>query len=318
VTVRADSVTSSHGDEAHARCIAIVVVTFNSADVLGDCLRSISSAGVHLVAVVVADNGSKDDSIKIAEEAAHLPIRTVQLGRNAGYAAAINAGIATLDLHALDAVLVINPDCRLQPNTLSLLARALRQPGRGIAVPRLINPDGTLQPSLRRAPTVRGALAEAVVGGGLAGRIGTLGELVTDPRVYERPGLAVWATGAAMLISVEAIQEIGPWDESFLLYSEETEYALRAADHGWTLWYEPAAVIEHIGGASRTNPALAALLVVNKVRLFRRRRSALASSAYYLALVLGEGARALAGRRTSRATVVALLRPSRRQRELAS
>jgi GT2 family glycosyltransferase len=179
-------------------------------------------------------------------------------------------------------------------------------------VPRLLNPGGSLQPSLRRTPTVGRALAEAVIGGDLAGRVGTIGELVVNPREYDHPGPAAWATGAAMLLSAEAIRDLGPWDESFLLYSEETEYCLRAADRGWRLWYEPAALVEHIGGESDTNPTLYALMVANKVRLFRRRRGAVAGSAYYLAVVLGEGIRALAGRRTSRASLIALLSPSRR------
>jgi GT2 family glycosyltransferase len=300
--------------------VAVVVVTYNSSDVLDGCLRSLGdgASGVDLTAVVVADNASRDDSVAIAERSTGIPVRTVQLGRNAGYAAAVNAGVDSLDLTDLDAVLVINPDCRLRPGSLAALTEALHQPGRGIVVPRLINSDGSLQPSLRRMPTVRRAFVEAVVGGGLAGRIGKLGELVTDPREYERPGEAAWATGAAMLVSVSAIKDIGPWDESFLLYSEETEFALRAADRGWALWYEPSSVVEHIGGESDTNPVLAALLTVNKVRLFRRRRGPVSSTAYYLAVVLGESARALAGRRTSRASVVALVRPSRRLRSLAS
>jgi GT2 family glycosyltransferase len=151
----------------------------------------------------------------------------------------------------------------------------------------MVNPDGSLQPSLRRMPTVGRAVIEAVIGGNRAGRIGRLGELITDPRAYEQAGPVVWATGAAMLISVPAIRAVGPWDESFLLYSEETEYALRAADLGWSLWYEPDALIEHIGGDSGVNPTLAALLLVNKVKLFRRRRGPLAGAAYYLAVLLG-------------------------------
>lgn len=292
--------------------LAVVIVTFNSADVLGDCLRSVTlSRGVHVADVVVADNASKDGSVAIAQAATDLPIQVVQTGRNAGYAAAINAGIAALDTRKLRAVFVMNPDCRLRPDTLHLLANALRQPGRGIVAPRLVNPDGSLQPSLRRAPTVPGALAEAVLGGNLAGRIG-LGELVFDEHSHSRPGPAAWSTGAAMFLSTEAIRDLGPWDESFLLYSEETEYALRAADRGWTLWYEPAAVVEHIGGDSGTNPALSALLVANKVRLFRQRRGRVASGGYFLAVVFGEGVRALAGRRTSRASVAALVRRGRR------
>jgi GT2 family glycosyltransferase len=119
-----------------------------------------------------------------------------------------------------------------------------------------------------------------------------------------------------MLQSVEAIRRIGPWDESFLLYSEETDYALRAGDAGWSLWYDPSAVVEHIGGEAKTSPMLAALLTVNRVRLFRRRRGRVASAGFYLAVLLGEAMRAAAGRRTARASVVALLRPSRRLRAL--
>ena len=300
-------------DSTAAR-VAVVIVTFNSASVLGACLRSLASDGVHLDAVVVADNASRDGSVAVAESMTDLPVRTVQLGRNAGYAAAINAGIAELDIRKLDAVFVMNPDCRLRPDTLLRLGRALRQPGRGIAVPRLVNPDGSLQPSLRRTPTVGRALAEAVLGGTLADRIGSLAEMMISRRGYAQAGPAAWATGAAMLLSADLIRDLGPWDESFLLYSEETEYCLRAADRGWTLWYEPDAVVEHIGGESGTNPTLYALMVANKVRLFRRRHGMAQAGAFYGAVVLGEALRAMAGRRTSRASLAALLSRSRRGR----
>lgn len=305
-----DRIPTSQPD--HVARVAIVIVTYNSAGVLDGCLRSLHGQGVHLSAVVVADNASKDESVAIAEAATDLPIHVVQLGRNAGYAAAVNAGTAALDIRKIDAVFVMNPDCRLRPGALSLLADALREPGRGVAAPRLINSDGTLQPSLRRAPAVHRALAESILGGTRAGRIGTLGELVTDHRLYERPGPAIWATGAALLISAQTIQDVGPWDESFLLYSEETEFALRAADRGWTLWYEPAALVEHIGGESNTNPNLAALLTVNRVRLFRQRHRLMSSAAYHVAMVAGAAIRAITGRRTSRAALLALILPSRR------
>jgi GT2 family glycosyltransferase len=322
--------------------VAAVIVTYHSAEVIGDCLRSLadqtgradqtgqadradragSGSGVRLEAVVVADNNSTDKTLDIVRDAGDvLPLRVVELGRNAGYSAAVNAGTDVLDLSRLDAVLVLNPDCRLRPGALRVLADALFRdgrpiPGRGIAVPRLLNPDGSLQPSLRRAPSVARALTESLLGN-LAGRTGPLCEFITDPRAYERAGPVAWATGAAMLVSVPAMREIGPWDESFLLYSEETEYSLRASDRGYSTWYEPASVFEHIGGDSGTNPVLAKLLTVNRVVLFRRRHNWLHSAAYFAAVATGEGLRAVAGRRTSRASVVALFRPSRRVKELA-
>ncbi|MGI5284676.1 glycosyltransferase family 2 protein [Nonomuraea polychroma] len=290
--------------------VAVVIVTYNSAGVLEDCLASLpaAAAGVEPAAVVVADNDSADDSLAVARRRGAI---TVSLGRNAGYAAAVNAGLDVLDLDTLDAVYVLNPDCRPRPGSIAPLAEALRTPGRGIAVPHLVNPDGSLQPSLRRMPTVGRAFAEAVLGGTLAGRLWRLGELITDPRVYERPGAHAWATGAAMLISVPALRAAGRWDESYFLYSEETEYCLRAADLGWTTWYEPRAVAEHIGGESGTDPALAALLTVNRARLFRRRRGRLPGAAYHAVLLLGQGVRALAGRPVARACFAALLRPER-------
>ena len=311
------SSNGSSGLTGQAR-LAAVIVTYNSAEVLGDCLQSLADQETPLAAVIVADNASRDTTREIAGDFAELPVRVVELGRNAGYAAGVNAGIAALDLTPLDAVLVLNPDCRVLPGALSVLASALRQSGCGIVVPRLLWPDGCLQPSLRRTPTVGRALVEALLPGGLAGRLGSLGERITDPQVYERPGVTAWATGAAMLLSVSALREVGPWDESFLLYSEETEYCLRAADKGWFTWYEPAAVFEHIGGESDTNPTLASLCVVNRVVLFRRRHNRLQSAAHFAAVAVGECIRAVTGRRTSRASIMALLRPSRRVRELAN
>lgn len=291
--------------------VAVVVVTYNSAAVLKDCLLSLVDGfrGVQLAQVLVADNASADESVAIAEGVPGLPVRVVQLDRNAGYAAAINAAVRTLDTTAIDAVLVLNPDTRLAPGAVAALADALRVPRRGVVVPRLVNPDGSLQPSLRRAPTVSRALAEAIVGGGRAGR---LGEFITHTDRYRRPGPVAWATGAAMLISTATIRDIGPWEESFLLYGEEVEFALRAGDRGWEIWYEPAAVVEHIGGESGTKPMLAALIAVNRVRLFRARHGPVAGAAYFAAVTLGELFRAAAGRRTARAAVVALLRPTRR------
>jgi GT2 family glycosyltransferase len=296
----------------------VIIVTYNSAEVLKDCLESLRDQHAFLTDVLVVDNASSDDTLALAAAAHHLPMRTVEMGRNAGYASAINAGIAALDLSSVDAVMMLNADCRLTSGTLGVLAAALRRPGVGIAVPLLLNPDGSVQPSIRHAPSVRRALAEALLGRAATriGGPGGLGELVTDPRPHARPGPVAWATGAAMLVSTSTIELVGTWDESFLLYSEETDYCLRAADRGLRTWFEPTAVIEHIGGDQQRSPMLAKLAVVNRVRLFRRRHNALHAAAFAAVVTAGEGVRAMLGRKVSRASFIALVRPSQRVREL--
>jgi N-acetylglucosaminyl-diphospho-decaprenol L-rhamnosyltransferase len=185
----------------------------------------------------------------------------------------------------------------------------------GIVAPRLENPDGSLQPSLRRRPTVARAWAEALAGGSLVGR-SSLGELITDPQRYEVAGSAAWATGGVLLISAAASRAAGAWDESFLLYGEETDFALRAGRLGFRTWYTPDAVVEHDGGESGSNPALWALLTVNRVRIVRRHYGFVAWAGYYAAVVVGEALRAAAGRRTAKAALTALLRPSTRLKVL--
>src|SRR5262245_21893581 len=113
---------------------------------------------------------------------------------------------------------------------------------------------------------------------------GVLRELITDLKVNERPGVTAWATGAVTLLWVPALREVGPWCESVLLYSGETEYCLRAADSGWRTLCEPTAVIEHIGDDSETKPMLAYRLV-----LFRHRHNRVHSAAYFAAVVVGKG-----------------------------
>ena len=296
--------------------VGVAVVTYNSADVVAACLASIPAAaeGVRLVGVVVADNASADATVALA--AAFDGVTVLPLGRNAGYAAGVNAAVAALPVTDLDAVLVLNPDVRLRRGSIARLASALDRDGVGIAVPRLLAPDGSLQPSLRRPPAVRRAWAEALLGGHRAGRLGTLGERIIDPARYEVAGPVAWATGAALLVSRRTVARVGPWDESFLLYGEEVEYALRAGDLGYATWYVPDAVAEHVGGELARNPYLYSLMASNRVRLFAGRHGRAATLLYRVAVLAGEAVRAMSGRATSRAAVRLLAFPSRRPEEL--
>lgn len=296
---------------AEPMSITAVVVTHNSAALLPDCLRSLAAAlHPHPYEVVVADNGSTDSSASSVLDL--LPDATVvNLGRNAGYAAGINAGIAAAG--PSDAVLVLNPDVRLAAGSVRHLAAGIGI-GIGITVPRITGPDGRLELSLRREPTIIRALGEAVLGGPRAGRCRLLGETVSDPNAYDRPQTADWATGAVMLISRACLAAAAraapeqPWDESFFLYSEETDFALRARDSGFRLRYIPEAGAVHLGGESATSPALWSLLARNRVVLYGRHHRRPAAIAFRAAVVLNEAIRAHRSP-THRAALARLLRP---------
>ena len=214
---------------AEVPAVTVVVVTHNSGDVIAGCLHALPAAlrGVPHE-VIVVDNDSHDDTLAVAAEA--LPAAVLlPLHSNTGYAAAINAGVEALGPR--DAVLVLNPDVRLDPGSVLACTRHLGD-GVGIVVPALVDEVGHRQLSQRREPTVGRAWAEAVLGGDRAARVG-LGEMVADGPSYERETSVDWATGAAMLVSAACLADVGPMDESFFLYSEETDFCLRSRDRGY-------------------------------------------------------------------------------------
>ena len=289
--------------------IAVVVVTYNSERFIPDLVDSLGPglAGLdwHLT---VADNASSDRTLKVLAE--HAPAAlVVATGRNAGYAAGINAAVAAAAPHT--AILVLNPDIRLAPGCVAELARVLRRrAGAGIAVPRVVDGDGRFSPSLRREPTVGRALGDALFGAERMGRRG-LGEVIADERRYAAETTVDWAEGSIMLIDRACWETCGPWDESFFLYSEETEYALRVRDRGYVTVLAPRAYARHLGGESTTSPGLWTLLTLNRVRLYRRRHRLAPSVAYWAVLLLRETSRAALGNRCSRAAARALVSRAR-------
>ncbi|MCB2177405.1 MAG: glycosyltransferase family 2 protein [Actinomycetales bacterium] len=287
--------------------VTVVVVTFNSADVVEGLLASLPDGLAGLPAsVVVVDNGSSDGTADLVRRVAP-DVTVVETGRNGGYAAGINEGVR----HGPSgtAVLVLNPDVRLGPGCVPELLAARRRTGAGIVVPRLDDAEGRLIASRRREPSLRRAVADALLGAERAGRIRDLGEVVTDPAAYEVEGPTDWAEGSTQLVSAECWAAAGPWDESYFLYSEETDFALRARDAGFPTVFVPTARAVHLEGGSAGNPALWRLVVVNRLRLYGRRHGRVATALFWLVLVLREASRAVLGKRTSRAALRALLSP---------
>ncbi len=286
--------------------LAVVIVTYNSAHVVGNLLDTIPAALAGLTAdVVVVDNGSADGTADMV--AGRGDCRLVR-SENDGYSAGINRGAR--EAKDPPAILVLNPDVLLAPGCVPRMLAALRLPGTGLVAPQVRTPDGALYRSLRREPTLARAMGLNFTG------LPLFSEYVSAPADYATPRVVDWALGAALLISRECFDAVGGWDETYFLYSEETDFSLAARDLGFATRYEPAAVLTHIGGASGQNEKTHAMQIVNRVRLYARRHSRPAAWLYYGLTVASELTWAVRAGRRSVFAVLALIRPSRRPAEL--
>lgn len=286
--------------------LALVIVTYNSVEILPTLLESVPGAVAGLrVEVVVVDNGSSDGTQALVE--GRSDCRLVR-STNLGYAAGINRGFAA---STAPAVLVLNPDVVLGPGSVPPLLARLNDHGAGVVVPQVLEADGRLSWSLRREPTLLRALGLSRSG------VPALAEYVMSAEDYRHPVVVSWALGAAMLIARPCFDELDGWDESYFLYSEETDFCLRAADFGWLTWYEPMSTVTHIGGLSGRNDVTHVMQVINRVRLYVRRHGRLRGWIYYGLTILAEVSWILRGHRQSVAAVRALWLPSTRPIELA-
>jgi GT2 family glycosyltransferase len=277
-----------------ANCkLAIVIVTYNSASVLPGLLDSLPAGleGIKKFETIVVDNDSADHSGDIAVAHATQP-RVLRMGRNAGYAAAINAAAATV--HANADLLILNPDIRLLPGAVSFLVDRLTDLSVGVAVPRILAEDGTTSLSLRREPSLITAWTDAILGGTFAARLG-IGEMVGDRAVYDRRGFVDWATGASLAVAARARGAVGDWDESFFLYSEEVDYLRRVRERGFLVAYVPQAKVIHAGREYLGNPSLSALMTANRIRYYRRHHGPLSTTIFRLSIVVGELMRSILG-----------------------
>jgi N-acetylglucosaminyl-diphospho-decaprenol L-rhamnosyltransferase len=287
--------------------LAVVVVAYNSDHVLPGLLDSLPAGLDGLCAqVMVVDNGSTDGSLRTlrARSDCQLIVST-----NTGYSGGINLGVRHAEAGL--PILILNPDVRLRPGSVRRMLTALSVPGTGIVAPQVRGPDDSLHLSLRRAPSIPRAMGLTKT------RIPLFSEYIYESDAYRTAHLVDWALGAALLVSRECHDALGGWDESYFLYSEETDFCLRAAELGFGTRFEPSAVVEHIGGQSGQSATTHTMQVINRVRLYRRRHRPAAAWMYFVISLLNEASRIpRGGRGRSLAAVRALLRPSRRPAQL--
>ena len=186
-----------------------------------------------------------DELVVVSNLGLELPVpEGGRLARNekpAGFAANANRGIAET---SGEYVVVCNPDTEADPGALAVLqAFAEFHPRMGIAGPELRTPDGALNPSRRRFPTLSGTIVRRT-----PLRRWLRGTQQAHYGLDEQPAEAVeadWLLGAFLFLRREMFDELGGFDEGYRLYGEDIDLAYRAAKADWERWYVPAAKAVH-------------------------------------------------------------------------
>ncbi|MBC7236945.1 MAG: glycosyltransferase family 2 protein [Chloroflexi bacterium] len=239
--------------------LAIVIVNYNTREVLDDCLRSVRASSEPIACkVILVDNGSCDGSVDMVREA-YPWVRTIACERNGGYAWANNIGLraagfgqgkslADLPRYAL----LLNPDTVLPPSALTtLIAFMDAHPDIGVVGPKLVRRDGSLDRACRRGfPTPAVSFYHF---SGLAKlfphspRFARYNMTFLDPDQQADVDAVV---GAFMLIRAEALEQAGLLDEAFFMYGEDLDLCYRCKARGWRVVYNPAVTVLHIKGAA--------------------------------------------------------------------
>lgn len=225
--------------------ISIIIINWNTQNILRECLNSIGTTCQGLeYEVIVVDNASGDGSVAMLRT--DFPeVRLIENKTNVGFARANNQAM----LSGLgEYFLLLNSDACLLPGALEKLYELGKtHPNAGIVGAMLVNPDSSFQASFSRFPTLwREVLILSGLGRVLYGRWfpshGPEAEKGSQPADY--------VEGACMLVRRSAYQQAGGLDESFFMYAEEVDWCYRMKQRGWQVWYQPQARVLHYGGAS--------------------------------------------------------------------
>lgn len=228
--------------------LSIVIVSWNVCELLRACLAAIEPGRDTLaLEVIVVDGGSADGSPRMVREA--FPwVRLVARPDNVGFPKGNNIG---LEMASGRYILLLNPDTVVLGQALQTMVAYLEaNPAVGALGGQLLNPDGSVQSSRRRFPTLLTAFFESTWLQPLAPR-----RLLAHYYLLDRPDNAIsqvdWVVGACLLVRGEIVQQIGGLDEGYFMYSEELDWCKRIKAAGWQIVYLPTAqIIHHYGKSS--------------------------------------------------------------------
>jgi len=271
--------------------LSIVIVNWNTREMLRDCLASVhESEGGRAAEVIVVDNASDDGSAEMV--AAEFPQAVlIRNTENRGFAAANNQGFAVARGRH---VLLLNSDTILHGDVLARSVAWLdSHPGAGAMGCRVLNTDGSVQLTCSMYPSILNQLLQA---SGLW--------KLRRPRFFGRFLMTDWQrdseravdtiSGCYLLVRAKVIDEVGPLDEAFFFFGEETDWCRRMRDAGWRLVFAPVGEITHHGSVSarKLNHRRDVMLAQAKVRLHRKHGGIVPAAMVWLIAGFFNGSRA--------------------------
>ncbi len=279
--------------------LGIVIVSYNTRDLLRTCLRSVYASQDDVTfEVCVVDNGSSDGSADMV--AAEFPqARLIANAENRGYPAANNQGLkyfgfspspsAPNGVRMPQFALLLNSDTEVPPDALATMLAFMRDhPDAGAAGPKLVRPDESLDLACRRSfPTPEisfyrmTGLSKLFPG---SPRFGQYNLTYLDPDQMTEVDSVV---GAFMLVRGKAIREAGLMDENFFMYGEDLDWAYRIKDAGWKIYYNPAVTVLHVKKASTRQNPRAQVEFYRAMEIFYRKHFAAQASWWVHALIIG-------------------------------
>lgn len=270
--------------------LSIVIVSWNTRDLLADCLNSVMVNARHLsLQVIVIDNGSADGSAAMVRS--EFPgVQLVENEANIGFAAANNRA---LPLCSAEYVLLLNPDTRVIGPALTILSDFLREhPPVGAVGPKIVHPQSRFRTlSCGYQPTIRTIFNHYFFLSRLfpespafRGYQLLMGVHDKQPRVVE------WLSGVCLMVRRQVIEQVGPLREDWFMYAEDLEWCERISAGGWGLVHVPTAIVEHHQGASaQQNEAVRTMWVQSLKRYFVMRTKATRLQSLVFNTVLGMG-----------------------------
>lgn len=238
--------------------VSLCIVSWNVADDLRVCLQSLrDQQSPPRFETIVVDNASADETVEMLKR--NFPeVRIVANDDNQGFAGGTNQG---LRMGAGRYLMLLNPDTILPPDALAtVVAVADAHPEAGIVAPKLLNTDGSLQPSCRRFPTITAALYRNTLFGRLLPRARAASRYIMEDFDHNVESEVDWVSGACMMVRREALESVGELDEGFPWGSEDVDFCLRMSQVDWVVLYTPATAIVHAIGRSSSQAVVPTII----------------------------------------------------------